>query len=327
MKLITFVSVAAASLAVCLVQGCYGVPAEEEGATQPIVGGYASESWQWRRAATLRNPVTGAVCSATIIGPRHLLTAAHCRPAWGSGKAYFYNSPAAYNAASETAISTVTIPPGVNPGIGDYIDTSGRFADVAVLRLAASVPSTSEVVSMAWQYHGANDGGFRVGAGQHDGASNPALALRTNGGQTFEPTSTSGFFHTLDAQTNPGDDGGPFYRRANQRQLGVLSSRVFGLPVRDKYTTVPTQLPFILGAMGYTGAYSVTTPGGVPASYLSFTPLESELLCRYACDQVTGCAAFSWVPSYGAYGPTCFFRASASGSFTPMAGAVTGVRL
>ncbi|WP_437940402.1 hypothetical protein [Sorangium sp. So ce341] len=47
--------------------------------------------------------------------------------------------------------------PGVDASDGDFTDVHGKFADIAVVRLTSSIPSTSAVATMAWSYPSGGD--------------------------------------------------------------------------------------------------------------------------------------------------------------------------
>lgn len=293
--------------------------------TQAIESGNPASEFQWQRAAFVSG-FNGSACTATIIGPRHLLTAAHCGFTSHEARAYFYTQSATRNSSLSRLVTDVERATGVTST--DLIASNGDFADFAVLTLDSDIPSSSRVATMAWSYPGKDATGLRVGAGRHDDEANPAHALETNDDETLSNLDNEGFFHTRRQEANPGDSGGPFY--VSSRVLGVLYGSHYVFPAsRNRYTSVPEHLATILSRMGYAGAYTVSTSGGIPATALDTLYASSERVCRYACDNTNGCNAFSWVPAgspWTLYGSRCFLRASGGGSVTPAPGTITGVK-
>jgi hypothetical protein len=262
---------------------------EAQGAIQ---NGTAANLWTRARVASIGN------CTATIIGRRHLLTASHCVPAVGNG-AYFYTSadldyaPVNWNTAR--TIDAVYYRSGVDAPNGDYTDSYGNFADIAVVRLSSDIPSTSAAATMAWSYpSGGDDWGSKVGCGNHDGGSNGDDDLRSVPDQTYSDNDGDGHFLTENEQTNPGDSGGPFFY--SNRVLGVLYGDVFEWEMRNKYTSVQAHLHWILTAMGYT--FPGTTSSGVIVNGTTSSNLftSSSQECSYICDKTSSCVAFNYLP-------------------------------
>ncbi len=312
-----------ALLAVVSLGGCYGAPPAEDPDAGMIENGNLASSWQRRRAAYVSGSVGS--CTATIIGPRHLLTAAHCRFSAGA-KAYFYSTTSAQlDTSFYRSVSQVEVRAGVNPSSNDFESTSGDYSDVAVLTLNADIPDTSSVAEMAWLYPGASATGYRVGAGQHDNEGNPAYSLETNTDETYSSTDDTGRFYTRREETDSGDSGGPFYY--NSRVLGVLSgSQLVWGAQRNRYSSVTENLASILDAMSYVGPFTVSSTGGIPASSMARFSTTGDRLCRYICEHTTNCRAISWVPTSVLPTGNCFLREASTGSVSLVSGGRTAVR-
>lgn len=284
-------------------------------APQPIINGTTATAWMYQSAARISG------CTATIIGPRHLLTASHCLPAVGGG-VRFYTSAVA-GPVTHT-ITSVSYPPGVNAAAGDYQNNNNQFADIAVVRLNNTIPLSSAVAEISRTYPGANVLGYDVGSGQHDGNSNSDADLRYHSDTTYSSDPSAGHFLNNNVWTNPGDSGGPFY--VNRRLTGVLYGYVFEWLYRNKYTNVPYHRVWVLDAMGYTGPFltyanTIVSGGNLVESVVAY----GERDCAYACEWNDACRAWSYMPVIGNQG-ICYLR-DASSPRTTLAGMTSGVKI
>ncbi|MBK8936843.1 MAG: trypsin-like serine protease [Polyangiaceae bacterium] len=288
-------------------------------AEHEITGGTAADLWSRARVASLGN------CTAIIVGTRHLLTASHCMPQVGSSAKFYTTTNASYVPVDDLTsreIQSVAYPPGVNPSTGDYTDSNGKFADIAVIRLTAPIPATSTVATLAWAYPaGGDDFGVKIGQGGHEGGPNADNDLRGVVDSTYSDNDAEGHFLTENEQSDLGDSGGPFFYSG--RALGVLFGSVFEWEYRNKYSSVQQHLPWILTTMSY--AFSGTLASGsiVNGTTLSTPYASSSRECSYICDKTSSCVAFNFTP-VTPWTP-CTLKSTNTGS-AAMGGATSGVK-
>jgi hypothetical protein len=254
--------------------------------------GVSASSFQIQRAALLTNLGTRASrrCTATVIGPSHVLMSARCRPLVGE-RILFYTSTLA-NESSDRFIAAVRYPPGVNPANNDYHDSSNIYANLAIVQLETPVPSTSIAATLAWRYPGGGDPGTKVGAGQHQTPSTASM-LRQIGDTTYSGSDNGGNFWTSGQQTNTGDDGGPFYD--GSRVLGVFDTYIWEWVYRDQYTSVPESLNWILANNGFAWSHLRYTFWRISSgTILEQFAVESESVCQYACQNSSSCGGYSY---------------------------------
>ncbi|HEY5937144.1 MAG TPA: PAN domain-containing protein [Kofleriaceae bacterium] len=255
-------------------------------------GGMLASTFQIQRAAILTTFGTRATrrCTATVIGPSHVLMSARCNPQIGE-TILFYTSTLA-NEASDREIIDVDYPPGVNPASGDYHDSNNIYANLAIVRLEAPAPTTSLAATLSWRYPGNNSTGTKVGAGEHQPVVT-ATTLRQVNDTTESASDNNGNFWTHNQHTNTGDGGGPFY--SGSRVLGVFDTYVWEWVYRDQYTSVPESLNWILSQIGFTWNHLRYTFWRISAGTIleQFT-VESENQCQYACEKTSSCGGYSY---------------------------------
>jgi hypothetical protein len=263
----TVLGLALAALAAC-------APVDDAPApvgAQSIRDGNLATAFQRARVAR----VSG--CTATIIGPRHLLTAARCQARVGDVARFYGGTSTELLAGVSREVDRVTLPSGIVTSTGDYLDSSNDFADLVVLRLSADVPGTSRPATLSWRYPGALANGFKVGAGRHNETANPAGVLLLKDDFTWTASDSGGFFNTHSEDTDAGDGGGPFFRNGGQTSgqvFGVLHGDVsdgfgcgiFPIATCNRYSSVPRHLDFILDAAAYVGPFSTSPERGAGRS-------------------------------------------------------------
>lgn len=241
-------------------------------------------------------------CTATRISPQFALTALHCGTDVGS-TVNFYKSSADMSSTLTATVAAWIPKPGIDvKQCHDELecdDQNGLFSDVALLRLnnlAVDMDGPAGAqATLAWTYPGNGAAGTGVGAGRHGDADNPFRTLKQIADTTDVGDDLDGSIWTTNTFLNKQDSGGPFY--VQQRVLGVAHGGGGWDPLHgyyDKYTSVPQQLDWILGTIGY------AWPGqAVQASTVySGTPLQSfgatERECQYACDKTASCEAYNY---------------------------------
>ena len=204
----------------------------------------ASAEWPASLYATFAARGGTAACTAALIGPAVLLTAAHCVPAVGTITFRYNGHPAPYMAActrhpdfgSETdrsadfALCTVT--PAFDAPAGFLYETVSTSDMTALVNSVVVLTGFGCVSSVAT---GAPfDGKYRIGFATIDETSgSPA---RTRGDEFYSPRERNNVFTASDpAKINlcPGDSGGPAFARTGEgaghssRTIVGVASRVF----------------------------------------------------------------------------------------------------
>ena len=244
-------------------------------------------------------------CTGTLIDDDHVLTASHCQ-ATTSHRVAFYTVPNQMDTSRMRAIEAVGVQPGVHPGDADYENTSGKFADIAILRLTATVGAPAVVAQLKWTYPGSDYASTKVGAGRH---SDPGAAdqdtvaqLRQIADRTDSPDDNDGSFLARGQDVDPGDSGGTLYTPGSNGVglwvTGVLYGYTWdwdSATYRDLYTSVPEHLDWILDVINYAWSGGTVSTGRIRSGTPFSTFTSSELVCRYACDRTSACEAYNYL--------------------------------
>lgn len=290
-------------------------------AAEPITGGSPADMFSRQRAGFFMR----AGCTGTIIGPRTILTASHCGIV-PNDEIRFYTSTDVGNApppdpATARLVQSVTIPAGVCPSSGDFIDSNGKFADVAVVRLTADIPATSVVADMNWVYPGSSKWGTKVGGARTSALIDDRGFLRMTNDMTASSSDGDGGYYTLQDQTTPGDSGGPFY--VSSRTIGTLFGSV---GTQNRYTSVPSHLNFIVSAMSYAFTGQIFATGYIlNGQDLATYTGRTQTSCAYICDHTASCVAFNHYPNLGGIQNYCQLKKTFTGAAV-FAGATGGLK-
>jgi secreted trypsin-like serine protease len=201
-----------------------------------------SREWPASLYVTFQTPDGTAACTAALIGPQVMLTAAHCVPTTGRvGFRYKNRSYATQctqhdqyvnnqDASADFALCKVT-PAFVEPPNFRYetVDTAGMAALVGTPLLLTGYGCVSDIVA-----NGATDGKYRIGFNTVDETS--ASPQKRRGAPFYTGSEDNNLFTTDDpaaANLCPGDSGGPAFRRSaggapfTSRAIVGVNSRVF----------------------------------------------------------------------------------------------------
>lgn len=189
-----------------------------DGVAWAITGGIACSDPNGLRRHVVRIVASdGMVCSGTIIGPRKIVTAAHCFPTTEPSR---YQIMVLDHNFTEhwVAVSSIRVHPKFNRR---GLERQTELNDIAVVNAAAPLPADMAIAPVGGTVRGEVTAvGFGTGFRGHDLRQVELQARST----ALSPTGSQ-ILTSVDGGACSGDSGGPIFRKAGKSfvLVGVIS--------------------------------------------------------------------------------------------------------
>ncbi|MBK6514540.1 MAG: trypsin-like serine protease [Polyangiaceae bacterium] len=248
-------------------------------------------------------------CGAILIDPTHVLTA------WTCGV------PSVLQAYNNSVYPTSFVSVKSHASWGE--------ADLGVIELDSPAPAGMVPATMAWTFPGQNAQLKVLGVGNFGGWWNVPTELRQADATVSSTAVQGGSFLTWQAVAEPGDQGGGAFW--GSRLLGITNSNTWdGLNQRGKFASVPSNLAWVLDAIGYDlsefWVHQNRTIHNLPT--LQTFSAATVKVCAYACEKTSTCTAFTATPQPPFYtSQTCKLLGSGQGWQGTLQGSTAGWKL